>query len=93
MFESLSQWLINLGLRIVPLSGIAFFPLKLFEYSFDSKSHLSRLVKSIWYLSMGLLYLQDIVGVDVVVTTVCFIECFDLFFQFLEGIKHQNRKL
>lgn len=100
MFESLSQWLINLGdtltnlgLRIIPLSGVAFFPLRLYEYSFNYESHLSRFVKSIWYLALGLSYLLDIIGVDIVVTTICFIECFDLFFQFLEGIKHQNRKL
>ncbi len=99
MFESLSQWLMNLGhtltnlgLRVVPLSGIVFLPLRFFEYSYDSKSNFSRLVKSIWYLAMGLLYLQNVVGVDTVVTTVCFIECFDLFFQFLEGVKYQNRK-
>lgn len=92
MFESLSGWLIDLGLSLIPFSVIFFPILRLFEYSFNSKTRISRLIKSIWYFDIGLMYLLNIVGVNVVVTAVCFIECFDLFFQHFEEIKRQKGK-
>lgn len=80
--EKLGKTLIELGFRIIPYSFAFYLPTRLLEYKW--KKGYSRLVKGIWYICLGMLYLIGSLKVDIVVMYICFIEAIDLIFQQLE---------
>lgn len=75
----MADWLTQLGLQVLPYSFAMYFPVRWLEYIWD-KGY-ARLVKSLWYLALGLTYAAGTVGRKTIVTYICFIEACDLFFQ------------
>lgn len=88
--EQLGETLTELGLKLIPISLAAYFPLRLLEHIW--KHGPSHLVKSIWYLALGVTYLTDKVGIDTLVTYICFIEFWDLLLKQLELNKERKAK-
>ena len=77
-----------LGLRLLPYSFFIYMPVRWLEYVWQ-KGY-TRLVKGIWYASLGLGYLVGGVDTELIVIFICFIEASDLCFQQLE-IGRQRR--
>lgn len=82
MLEAIGATLERVGLMLIPYSFAMYFPVRWLEYAWRFGYH--RLIKSIWYLALGLMYVTSDVGVGMVVTFICFIEAWDLFFAQLE---------
>ncbi len=88
--EAIGHWLTNLGFKILPYSFVFYFPFRWLEYLWNSGY--TRLVKGIWYFALGMTYLTDKVGIDLLVMYICFIEAWDLLFQQLETNKQRKNK-
>ena len=71
-----------LGLRILPYSFFMYLPTRWLKHVWNRGC--SRLVKAIWYATLGFSYLLGGVETNLIVTYICFIEVIDLFFQQLE---------
>ncbi|MGE8207819.1 hypothetical protein ACQKP0_25465 [Heyndrickxia sp. NPDC080065] len=78
----------NVGFSIIPYSFFAFLLIRFLEFMWRLK--ISKIIKSIWYLSIGLSMLFGDPRIDTIVMLVAFIEAFDLLFQFLED-KRSNK--
>lgn len=81
--DTFSHMLEYIGLKIIPISTLCFIFGRLLGYWWN-KEFRPQLLKSIWYFAMGLLYLQNDPNVGTLVTAICFVEAFDLYFQHLE---------
>lgn len=81
------EWFTELGFIIIPYSFAVYFPLRLLEYLWGKRY--SSLIKSLWYLALGMLYIGEHVKVELVVTYICFIEAWDLF---LEHVGHNEER-
>jgi hypothetical protein len=86
--EQLGERITDLGFRIIPYSFITYIPYRWLEYKWQFGY--TRLVKSIWYLALGISYLFNRVGIDTLIMYICFMEAWDLFFQQKE--KNLNMK-
>jgi len=82
MMELFGVIIDELGFVIIPYSFAIYFPLRWLEYLWNLGY--TRLVKGIWYLALGIAYLQGSVGINILVIYICFIEAWDLFFEQLE---------
>ena len=89
MFQEIGKYLTELGLEILPYSFFAYFIVRWLEYKWRC-SYTTKLVKSIWYLTLGLAYVAGGIHTDLVVMFICFIEAFDLFMNYIED-KRQNK--
>lgn len=88
MLESLSHWLEGLGLIFVYISPVTFLIYRWLVYIWKYEKNVP-LVKAIWYFAMGILYVLNDLNVYALVTALCFIESFDLFFHYLELKKNK----
>jgi len=79
---TLGQSLTELGLTLIPFSFAVYFPYRWLEFFWQMGY--SKLIKGIWYLCMGTMYISNNIEINTVVTYVCFIEAWDLFFEQLE---------
>jgi len=82
MLEQIGNYLINIGMKILPYSFAMYLPMRWLEYIWNMGY--SKLVKAIWYLALGLTYFAGGLGVDIIVMYICFIEAIDLCFQQLK---------
>lgn len=80
--QDLGPYIQDMGVDLSPYSCMAYIPVRFIDYKW--KISYSLLIKSIWYLSMGITYVLNITDVAILVTCICFIEATDLFFQYLE---------
>jgi hypothetical protein len=80
--EAAGEWLVKVGMAIIPYSFAFYFPLRWLEYIW--KRGPTRLVKATWYAALGATYVSGGIGADVIVMYICFIEASDLTFQQLE---------
>jgi len=87
--KTISKSLTEMGLSLIPFSFAGYFPYRWLEY-FWQKGY-SKLIKGIWYLCMGTMYVSSSIEVNTVITYICFIEAWDLFFEQLE--KSRARKI
>ena len=88
MLQEIGKYLTELGLEILPYSFFAYFIVRWIEYKW--RYSYTKLVKSIWYLALGLTYVAGSIHTDFVVMFICFIEAFDLFINYIED-KRQNK--
>ncbi len=96
MFENLSIWLLFAGniikyldFAFIPFSAVAFIIIRILAYIWK-KDFSTDLFKSIWYFSMGLMYVENDLRVNIIVTSICFIKGFDLFVRNLEEANTKN---
>jgi hypothetical protein len=80
--QTLGAQLVSLGMAIIPFSFAAFPFVRWLEYAL--RWGYTRLVKAIWYLTLGLSYVVGAVEVEALVVYICFIEAFDLVFEHFE---------
>jgi hypothetical protein len=76
------EMITHIGFKIIPVSFFAFIlirPLMLLW-----KRDFSKLIKSVWYLSLGASMLSGDYTVDTIVMLLAFIESYDLIFQYFD---------
>jgi len=79
ILEILGAFLINVGIKVIPYSFAIYLPVRWLEHKWN-KGY-SKLVKSIWYLALGMSYVTKQLDSNIIVMYICFIESFDLFIQ------------
>ena len=79
ILESLGIYLTNIGIKLLPYSFVMYLPVRYLEYKWNKGYN--KLVKSIWYLVLGLTYITKNIDSNIIVMYICFIESFDLFIQ------------
>jgi hypothetical protein len=80
----------NLGFMFIPISAIAFSVTRVLMYMWKRDLSID-FVKSIWYFSMGMMYVDNDLRVGIIVTSICFIEGIDLFIRHLEMCDLQKK--
>ena len=78
----------NLGYKIMPFSFIAYLIVRLLEYKWGSKK-ISKLVKSIWYIAVGIGSLGGDIRVEQLVIMMVFFDALDSFLEY----KEENKKI
>lgn len=73
----------DLGYSLMPFSFVAYFILRLLECKWNKK-YISKLVKSIWYLAVGIGTLGGDVRIEQLVIMMIFFDAFDSFIEYLE---------
>jgi hypothetical protein len=71
----------NIGYKLMPLSFIVYFILRLLEIKWGKK-HKSKLVKALWYLAVGISTLDGDVRVDQLIVMMIFFDAFDSFIEY-----------
>lgn len=84
--QEIGLMLENLGYKIMPLSFIAYFIVRLLEYKWGNKK-ISKLGKSIWYIAIGIGSLDGDIRVEQLVTMMVFFDALDSFLEYKEENK------
>ena len=79
--QSLGNLIQNLGYKIMPISFIAYFILRLLELRWEKK-HISKLVKALWYLAVGIGTSDGDIRVEQLVVMMIFFDAFDSFIEY-----------
>lgn len=79
----------DLGYKIMPLSFIAYFILRILELRWQKK-HISKLVKGLWYLAIGISTLDGDIRVEQLVVMMIFFDAFDSFIEYRLGEKKNS---
>lgn len=79
--QLLGETLQNLGYKIMPISFIVYFILRLLELKWKKKP-VSKLVKALWYLAVGIGTLAGDVRVEQLVIMMIFFDAFDSFMDY-----------
>ncbi|WP_345240345.1 hypothetical protein [Pontibacillus salipaludis] len=85
----MAETLINLGVKLMPFSFFFYLPFRTFLYIIN-RNHIAKLIKGIWYLSLGLGYVSNMYDVNFVVMFICFMEAWDLTHEFIAGRKSKE---
>lgn len=72
-----------LGYKMMPLSFIAYFILRILELRWKNK-HISKLVKGIWYLAVAVGTLDGDIRIEQLVVMMLFFDAFDSFIEYRE---------
>lgn len=83
MIENLGYSVQNLGYKVMPLSFLGYFILRLLELRWQKK-YVSKLVKGIWYLAVGIGTLDGDVRIEQLVVMMIFFDAFDSFIEYKE---------
>ena len=78
--QLLGEIMQNLGYKIMPVSFIGYFILRVLDFKW--KKHISKLVKSIWYLAVGIGTLDGDIRVERLVVMMIFFDAFDSFMDY-----------
>ncbi|WP_460269049.1 hypothetical protein [Clostridium botulinum] len=76
----------NIGYKIMPISFIAYFILKILELKWNKKGY-SSLGKSIWYIAVAIGTLDGDIRVEKLVIMMIFFDAFDSFMEYKEEKK------
>ncbi|WP_117161455.1 hypothetical protein [Paraliobacillus sp. X-1268] len=82
VLEDIGQFLIDIGLKILPFSFFAYIPFRWLTYLWKRRGY--KLVKGIWYFTLGMGYVTNLYDVNYVVMFICFIEAWDLLLEHFE---------
>lgn len=86
---SLGDFLQNLGYKIMPVSFVFYFILRLLELKWNQRSY-SKLAKGIWYLAVGIGTLDGDIRIEQLVVMMIFFDAFDSFIEY--KIETKNNK-